>query len=448
MKRRDLSIRVRLTIWYSAVLAAGLLLFGGTVWLLLKQSLYRDLQAELAGRTHSLAVFIRGELSEPGVHLAEELEEYSHGLADGTEFALFDDGGKQIFASRKEFGGNKANATALEHRLLAQQAFSLNSRRYRIETTISTTQAESILQQLRVLLLTLSPGVIALATVGGFLLSRQALKPVKEITNAAQILSINDLSQRLRVPQTGDELQHLSETWNSMLDRLADAVGRLSRFTQDASHELRTPLAIIRSTAEIAGRRPRAQGDYMRAFGQIIAESDRLTRLVQDLLLLARGDSLTIPEMQKLGLSDVVREVCGELKAVAEARSICIVEAVSQSECTVLGNYSLLRRLLIVLLDNAINYSHPQSTVKVQVREAERHVSVDIEDQGIGISEPDLQRIFDRFYRGEAARQAWGDGAGLGLALAATIARQHGAEIRVQSKLGGGSTFTLSMPLP
>lgn len=446
MKAREISIRVRLTLWYSTVLACGLLFFAGSIWLLLKQSLYRDLQGELADRTRSLTAFIKEELSESGGHLGEELEEYSHGLPSGTYFAFFDELGTEVFASKKDLRWPGVNAVAQEHYLLKEDALSLDSHRYRIETAISTQQAESILRQLRLLLLTLTPAVIALATLGGFLLSRQALRPVNEITSAARTLSINDLSQRLRVPQTGDELQYLSETWNSMLDRLADAVGRLSRFTQDASHELRTPLAIIRSTAEIASRRPRAEQDYVTAFQQIITESDRLTLLVQDLLSLARGDSLSKPEMKPLCLTGLVQDVCGELRSIAAANNISIVEQIPHSEFAIVGNRALLRRLLIVLIDNAMNYSRPQGTVEVRMQEAGAMVRVEIADQGIGIIESDLPRIFDRFFRSDAARQAWQDGAGLGLSLAATIARQHGAELEVQSKPGIGSTFAVLFP--
>ncbi len=444
LRGRDVSIRVRLTLWYSAVLACGLLLFAAFIWLLLKHSLYKGLESDLAERTRSLAVFVKGELSEPGVHLAEELDEYSRGLPDNTHFALFDEGGAQVFASQKH--GRLPGARRFKHEqfLRSDATFSLDSRRYLIQTAISTKQAEFILQQLRLLLLTLSPVVIALASLGGFLLSRQALKPVNEITDAARTLSINDLSQRLRVPRTGDELQHLSETWNSMLDRLADAVGRLSQFTQDASHELRTPLAIIRSTAEIASRRSRAERDYVAAFQQIIAESDRLTLLVQDLLALARGDSLSSPQMQLLSLTSLVRDVCGELRAVADARGIRMIEQLPATEFTIMGNHALLRRLLIVLLDNAITYSSPHGTVRIQLHEMDKKVHLEVADGGIGISEVDLPKIFDRFYRGEAARQAWQDGAGLGLSLAAAIARQHGAEVRVESKPGAGSTFTVA----
>ncbi len=442
MRGRGISIRVRLTFWYSAVLACGLLLFAVSIWLLLEHILYKGLETELAERTRSLAAFIKQELSEPGVHLNEELEEYSNGLPDNTNFALFGEGGTQVFASKKDFPWPITKTGAHEHFLLNERAISLDSHRYRIATAISTEQAESILRLLRVLLLTLSPVVIVLATIGGFLLSSQALRPVNEITQAARTLSINDLSQRLRVPITGDELQYLSETWNSMLDRLADAVGRLSRFTQDASHELRTPLAIIRSTAEIASRRSREEQDYVAAFRQIIAESDRLTLLVRDLLLLARGDSLSAPQMQPLNLTSLVRDVCGELRAVADAKGIRIVEQLPSTEFTIAGNHALLRRLLIVLLDNAITYSSPQGTVRVEMHETDRKVHLEVVDGGIGISEGDLPRIFDRFYRGEGARQAWQDGAGLGLSLAAAIARQHGAEIRVDSKPGTGSTFT------
>ena len=169
MKGREISIRVRLTLWYSTVLACGLLFFAGSIWLLLKQSLYRDLQGELADRTRSLKAFIKEELNESERHLGEELEEYSNGLPPGTYFAFFDERGTEVFASKKDLRWLGVNAFAQEHYLRKEDALSLDSHRYRIETAISTQQAESILQQFRLLLLTLTPAVIALATLGGFL---------------------------------------------------------------------------------------------------------------------------------------------------------------------------------------------------------------------------------------------------------------------------------------
>ncbi len=450
------SIRIRLTIWYSAILACGLILFAVAVWILLKHALYAELQQSLTERTSSLRSFIVNESSEPEVHLTEELEEYCRALPMGTYFWISDAGQHKIFASNPAFQLPSSNAAdssyspwrvwSLPRYLVSHQSTTVGGSQYQITGAMSTREARSILHELRLLLFTLLPVVLLIAAIGGFVLSRRALRPVDEITMAAQMLSIRDLSGRLPVARTGDELQRLSETWNSMLDRLQDAVQRLSRFTQDASHELRTPLAIIRSTAEIASRRSRTEESYRGALQQVVEESDRLTALIEDLLMLARGEQTSQPEMQRFSLSAMVSDVCHAMTALAREKAIRLTTDLSVGDASIYGNASLLRRLLVVLIDNALKYSPPASVITVRLKAHGEVAELSVEDQGLGIAEGEQAHIFERFYRGEAAREAWSNGAGLGLSLAASIARQHDAEIEVTSEPGQGSIFTIKFP--
>jgi signal transduction histidine kinase len=240
------------------------------------------------------------------------------------------------------------------------------------------------------------------------------------------------------MPATGDEIARLSEVLNAMLARLESAVTTLSHFVADASHELRTPLAVIRTTAELALRRARSPEAYRESLNEIRAETERMTQLVEDLLLLARTDTGTVEmPLSPLDVRDVVRDVNAELRALAGLRRIRVTASFCDAAATVAGNRAGLHRLFLVLMDNALKFSHEGGDVIVTVERDSERVSVGVQDFGSGISETELPMIFRRFYRSNDG------GHGLGLALADSIARAHRAAIEVRSSLNAGSKFTV-----
>ncbi len=445
------SIRFRLTLWYSLALAAALGLFALATWVSMWRSLLGDVDGMLTQRARSVQAFVNAEIADPGVKLPEELDEYSHAFPQDAYIEVRDQNGSLVFTSNGKFPWQPS--TALNPRLqrvpwkhhtfrVLSEALIVNGRRWHVEISESLDTTERILSRLRLLLVTLIPAVILIAGFGGQWLSRRALKPVDEITAAARSMSIANLSERLIVPQTGDELQRLSETWNSMLSRLEDAVKRLSRFTADASHELRTPLAVIRTTAEIAVRRSRSEDSYREALRQIITESERMTHLVEDLLFLARCDSEAVElPMSTLELSSIIEHVCSQIRPLAESNGIVFSCRLPRSKVSVLGNELAVRRLVLALLDNAIKYSRTGGEVNVVLRESADELHLEVADSGPGIPESELPRIFQRFYRAPQARDAALTGSGLGLSLAAGIAQHHHARIEVQSVPGKGATF-------
>ncbi|MGH9593097.1 MAG: sensor histidine kinase, partial [Bryobacteraceae bacterium] len=299
------------------------------------------------------------------------------------------------------------------------------------------------LELLRNLLLGLIPLVIAIACVGGAWLSRRAMKPVNDIAAAALTISIENLSERLPVPATGDEIARLSEVLNTMFARLESAVNTLSQFVADASHELRTPLAVIRTSAELALRRARTPEGYRDSLNEVVAEAERMTRLVEDLLILARKDAEMVEmPLAPLDLREVLRDLCTEIHSLAAMRQVEIKAVLGDAPAIVSGNRAAVHRLFLVLLDNALKYSRPGGEVIVTI-DPER-LCVKVQDFGAGIGEADLPHIFKRFYRADRARS--GGGHGLGLALAETIARAHAAAIEVQSTEGAGSIFQVMFP--
>jgi two-component system, OmpR family, heavy metal sensor histidine kinase CusS len=455
---RARSIRLRLTLWYSIALSAGLILFAAAIWLSMRHSLLAENDRTLSDRAHKLSVFLNRELAaNPAAdNLREELDDYSRVLPAGMLLEIRDSSRSVYFTSSADFsfpaaGGAGAVFTTLrwkgdDYRLLSE-SFLLDGELFQIGIASSLDAIEAVLDRLRWLLIACIPAVILAAAVSGSWLSRRALKPVDEITAAAQSIGIENLSERLIVPQTGDELQRLSETWNGMLSRLEAAVKRLSQFTADASHELRTPLAIIRSTAEVAFRRPRSAEAYKEALGKVVAESERMTQLVEDLLFLARCDSSSVEiPMGAVDLIPIIEEICAEITPRVELKAMRLAfQAPSGSFC-ITGNYVALRRLLLVLLDNAIKYSGPGGEIRIDLAESGDGMSLEIRDTGIGIPEQALPRIFERFYRAEQARVEGEGGHGLGLSLAEGIAQRHHARIDVTSVPGRGSTFRVVFP--
>jgi two-component system heavy metal sensor histidine kinase CusS len=426
-----MTFRARITAWYAFALAAGLSLFAATIWLSMQSSLTASLDATLADHSRSLAQFVRMELESPHPHhLTTELREFSQGLPQGIAIELSGGRGEILFSSLK--------TPYVRQRSYSQHVIIVNQP-YDIHVLGSMEPIDETLGRLRTLLLACTPLVILIAASGAYWLSRRALRPVTTIIDAAQTISIDNLSHRLAVPQTGDELQRLSETWNSVLAHLEAAVNRLSQFTADASHELRTPLALIRATAELAARKSRSPETYRAALHEVVAEADRMAQLVEDLLFLARCDA-GAGEMPHapLDLAGIVNEACATISPLAVSKGVHLATNLNPAATT--GNEAALRRLTLVLVDNAIKYTRDGGHVEVSLN-ANRLTVV---DTGIGIDPEALPHIFERFYQADPARSQ--SGYGLGLAQAQSIAARHGAIIQVTSKPGEGSVFEVIFP--
>lgn len=451
------SIRFRLTVWYSLVLLAGLFLFAVSIWLSMRHSLLRDLNRGLHEQALNVGTFVNSELHDPSVKLPEELGEYSHALPDNTYLEVIGPNGNRVYDSHPGFpwpsslaasAGQAQQTWRQATYQLRWESFIAGEHQWKVVVAASLQPIHLLTGRLRVLLIAFIPAVAILATFGGLWLSRRALKPVDEITAAARSIGIANLSERLQVPQSNDELQRVSETWNDMLCRLEDAVTRLSQFTSDASHELRTPLAVIRTTAEIAVRRSRPAENYRAALLQILSESERMTQLVDDLLFLARcdADHQEIP-MASIDFAAIVRAVCLQMAPLAEAKGVTLAPHVPDSEIWISGNDFALRRLVLSLIDNAIKYSKSNGTITVEAFTLERQALFTVKDEGCGIPATEIPLIFQRFYRTPEGREVAANGYGLGLSLAAAIAQRHGTRIEVESVLHSGSIFRFRLPV-
>jgi two-component system, OmpR family, heavy metal sensor histidine kinase CusS len=438
MKTR--SIRTRLTVWYAGALTAALVLFGFLIQASLERRLISEIDEDLADRaTRFENYFLHESAEKASYQLNDELEEFCAALPLRS-FVELRSGNGIVF--RYPAGHATADLTTRTF----ERAFYSAGARYDLTVSESVRAVNHTIAVLRLQLLTMTPLAILVACLGGWLLSRRALKPVNDMAATAEAISIDNLAVRLDVPGTGDELERLGEVLNKMLARLDGAVNTLSQFVADASHELRTPLAVIRTSAELALRRARSPGEYREALVGIAADTERMTALVENLLFLARSDAAAEPEpAAPVDLNEILTESAQAVEHLAEARSVTIVMTSDDCAATVAGRRSALRRMLLALMDNAIKNSPPNSEIRISVEHNTNSIAVSIRDFGRGIDPADLPHIFKRFYRADKART--GDGYGLGLSIAESIARAHGAEISVESAAGAGATFVVRMPV-
>jgi len=448
------SIGARLTFWYSLVLLAGLSIFGAGIWLLVSHSLRASLDETLAQNAKGVITVLQSETEAD--HLREELTEYAAATPGGSLMEVQDARGQKIVASRivalpaltdsSSTFGVQVKSSGRYRTFIS--TILVNGAAYRLLVATPLDATEATLSRLRMLLLWSAPIVLLLASLGGYWISRRALAPVDEITREARVIGIQNLSQRLAVPASGDEIQRLSETWNGMLARLEGAVKRLSQFTADASHELRTPIALIRTTAELTLRRERSAETYREALRQVVLESERTTRLVEDLLLLARSDAgLPSLPLERMELTPLVQDVCQQGRVLAEARQLQISAEMPDGPVYVEANDPALRRMLLLLLDNAVKYTPSGGQITLSVDRGPAGATVAVRDTGIGIPETALPHVFERFYRVDESRNRDAGGTGLGLSIAKWIAERHHASLEAESVVGEGSVFRIRFPV-
>jgi heavy metal sensor kinase len=281
------------------------------------------------------------------------------------------------------------------------------------------------------------------------------LRPIDKITQTARAINASDLEGRINYEGANDEVGRLARTFDSMLDRLQGGFERERRFTADAAHELRTPLTALKGRIGVTLSQPRQPAVYEDALREMEGQVDRLVRLSNDLLFMARLDHREGGSpLDVIALSDLLAALVDQVRPLAEAKAIALVESVPPG-LMVKGDMDLLIRLFLNLLDNAIKYTPSTGKIRVEAEKRADRICVSISDTGPGIPPEQLPHLFERFYRAESDRmrrrgqhvQAQG-GAGLGLAIAREIARAHGGTLTVQSDLGEGSTFTFCIPVP
>jgi signal transduction histidine kinase len=288
--------------------------------------------------------------------------------------------------------------------------------------------------------------VLAFAVGGGFLMIEGALRPVHRVTDAAEEITLHNLSRRLPVVQTGDEIEHLSVALNHMIQRLDEAFQHAGRFTADASHELRTPLTVMRGELESAVQDPSLGARSRERIGSVLEETERLAKIVEDLLAISRleaGEARL--QGSRFDLSNLVVATADQMSLLADDKAIEVV--CTGEECVEIeGDPARLKQVVVNLLDNAVKYCPEGGHVTLETRRLNGQAVLEITDDGPGIPEAALPRIFDRFVRVNGTRASQG-GAGLGLSIVRLICAAHGGTIVIGNQAAGGCRVTVTLPL-
>lgn len=454
----NFTVRKRLTVWYFVVLIVSFFLFGWVVDFGFRHSVARTMDESLQGNFRTAERVIAESLSKGEDKVSHELGELADIWGDGAILKVTDEDGKVIFQS-SAFSGTKidalesvnsgsytANVAAIQYRISAQRV-SINGQIFYIAVATPTEAFDQSLDQFRWILKLASPLLIILASLGGYWLSRRALEPVDEIIQTARNIGGQNLSSRLPVPLPRDELRRLTETLNEMLGRIESSMKRVRQFTADASHELRTPLALLRTTTEVALRRPRSEQGYRDVLENVLCTSEEMTLLLENLLQMARADAdAQALKFRRVDLIGSLRKVQEQGAILAEAKAIRVAGDFENEPVWIDADPAAIERVFLIFLDNAVKYTHPGGEIRLRYQRVGESAMVEIRDTGIGVAEEDLPHIFDRFYRADPARSREEGGAGLGLSIASWIVEKHGGAIRVDSAPGIGSVFQVHLP--
>ncbi|MEW6747413.1 MAG: heavy metal sensor histidine kinase [Planctomycetota bacterium] len=297
---------------------------------------------------------------------------------------------------------------------------------------------------LRIMLLA-SGGMVLTSVVVGWLVIGRLLRPLAAMASKTRQITADHLHDRLAVAHPHDEIGQLATTLNDMMERLHDSFNQMRRFTSDASHELRTPLTCMRSELEVALTQSRSPDEYRELLGSVLEEIQRLTRLSDALLTLARIDSgRLLPHSEVIDLNELLAEAVDRIRVQAEAKRVNLYLDAAKTPCRVKGDGRLIEQTVLNLIDNAIKYGGAE--VHVQVSADGDGAVVTVRDSGPGIPAEHLEHLFERFYRVDRSRSRELGGAGLGLALAKQYVELHGGSISVISAAGIGTTFTVRFP--
>ena len=467
------SLRVKLTLYYLAILSAILFFFGVAIYAYVSRSLLIPIDESLTYQVMKIESIIRlgpGGV-EPGLgdensERVLELKPYAMQIIDDSwqirdeEFAAPDD---HLDVNRDELsklpiGGTKYETAKTQNgewirvaTLRAKDPEGKGSYFIRLGYSLKTVKKAE--RRTLILLGIAIPLALLLSSYGGLLLANQALRPVDRMTRAAEQIAAGDLSER--VPETGqmDELGRLAATFNDMISRLQAAFERQKQFTSDASHELRTPLAVMRGDIEVTLRRERSSDEYKRALTSNLEEIMRLSRLVEDLLTLARGDTGRIElRCEPVDLNEICRQMVEYITPLADQRNQTLIyEPPSGAETapvSISADVLRIKQLLLNLLDNAIKYTEPRGNIKLGLKTKDKIATITVTDTGRGIPPEDLPHIFERFFRRSAkTADRTAAGFGLGLSIVKWIVDSHGGRIEAKSELGKGTEFMVRLPL-
>lgn len=482
-----LSVRTQLAAWYAAIFTILMLLFGTAYYLHLRSMLFDNLDATLLLRTQQVSSTI---IVLPNGNLA--INDSSGTLAGVVEVDKSGQSGRHTNSDDKN-PALDVDFDALIRVLDSHQKVKFSTAAFSTLTvpaqsiqealhgsgctvTVATTRGEEVRLRIQPLIinhatvgvllvgaslaslentlhgviidfLMVAPFVLIFGALGSYWLASRAFRPIIRLTGIARKIQSGNLHSRVPVPYTNDEVQHLALTFNEMLDHLEAMFKQQRRFIADASHELRTPVAAIRSMTDVALDQQLAVNEYVSVLHDVNTQAEHLSKLIADLLTLARADEGHIRfEREPLRLDLLANDVVTTLESLATEKGITLsVEA--NEPLQVMGDEARMMQVIMNLLDNALKYTGPGGTVTVRVQSTqEQQIRLIVQDTGIGIAQEHIAHIFERFYRVDSARSRSAGGTGLGLAIVKWIVTMHQGTIAVTSQVGKGTMFSIVLP--
>ncbi len=466
MNTRSLSFR--LVTWYASLLTVVFVLLGTLMYFDLRRFLENDLRETQARRAQQIADTMVPHIGATGESaFAYDVKDRYEPEVNDRFIRVTRHDGTVVYASgmpkdqsfdpthlpalepsaEKEFSRKLRLPDGDEMIIAAINYTTADHQQYLVEVGVPLAPVSTMLGHLFVQLSFGLPVALAIAILGGYFLVRRSLRPVEEIAHKAEQITHHNLSERLPVSRTGDEVERLSISLNRMISRIEDALQNSKRFVADASHELRTPLTVLRGELENLGRDSRFDKSTRDMIGSMLEEVERLTDIVEGLVALSRLDAGEAKmEWVKVDLAELAATTADQMNLLAEDKGIS-VQCAPVQKVVVEGDRSRLKQVVVNLLDNAIKYTPGGGSIQLNVSRQNGHAILDVTDSGIGIPADAVPHVFDRFFRVDKARTRNEGGAGIGLSIVKSICTAHGAEVEVESAVGKGSRFRVKLPL-
>ena len=452
------SVRARLTLWYTAILALVLIIFSAVSYGLLARAIRAENDASLADTAHEFAAAFDPADRSRGRDVLLDFR-YSD-----RQILVFSPRGDLVAGSNKISSETRTRIQSFIHaggtglstipggeendgvRIIATP-INVVGTRYTVVVARDLSEQSDRLESAAQAVFFGIPLALIVAAAGGYLLARKSFAPVTMMSLKARQIGAETLDERIEIGNERDELGFLAATLNGLLERLQRAFESQRRFMADASHELRTPIAIIQGEADVALARDRAAADYRESIEVMQRAARKLTRIVQNLFLLARGDAGRYPiSMSRFYLGEVVADCIRGMRSLAQARGVEL-SCSAPEDIVIVADEELIHRLVLNLVENAVKFTHRDGKVHVDVRGGDGSCTIRVADTGPGIAPADQSRVFERFFRGDRARPEDAGGAGLGLPIARWIAEVHGGELRLEHSDAHGTAFVAVLPL-
>lgn len=464
---KNLSVRVKITLWFSVSIILITAMMFSLILVISNSVLKTDVKETLKNvvEINSQEIEYTDSLYNQEIEIGDQYIEYNNGYleidddflneSNGVFTALYDSDGNLLYGqnpinSELNLNNDIQNVTHKKEKyFIFSKTLSGNQLDGLIlQGVVNENANKTVLTGIVNLSLFILPLLAFIAIAVGYFLAGRFLSPIRKITASAESISDgSDLSERIEVSSNKDELNKLADAFNKMFSRLERSFEEEKQFTSDISHELRTPIATIAAQCELTLEKDREPEEYKKSLALINRQSIRMKHIVEQMLQYSRLERLDkIPNPEEIDLSSLLKDITEEQKA-RNIRSITIKSEIDEN-IKVTGNSDLLAGLINNLISNAYRYGKDNGNIILSLKQNESEIALSVKDDGIGISDDEKDKIFNRFYQADKARTSKSSdfGIGLGLSIVSSIARLHGGYMEVESRINEGSTFTLKIP--